>query len=221
MTTKTRTRKPKSEYEKKLSWLRKNKTPKHVLEVELDYAENNLRKVLSISNELRIIRNTVLGVVYKNYKQMIRTKKYKDLILKLKDINNNIKSLNKNSKDYNEKFKELEDNKKSLYIELDNLKEEYNITFTYVRKYGEFLRQNKFKKADAVLVWSACEVAWKSLERITYGDAKKPKFLSKGEYLPLQGKQAERCVILKQDKKSKDWYIAYNKMKFNLRLCFK
>ena len=113
MTTKTRTRKPKSEYEKKLSWLRKNKTPKHVLEVELDYAENNLRKVLSISDELRIIRNTVLGVVYKNYKQMIRTKKYKDLILKLKDINNNIKSLNKNSKDYNEKFNELEDNKKS------------------------------------------------------------------------------------------------------------
>lgn len=218
MTTKTRTRKPKSEYEKKLSWLRKNKTPKHVLEVELDYAENNLRKVLSTSDELRTIRNTVLGVVYKNYKQMIRTKKYKDLILKLKDINNNIKSLNKNSKDYNEKFKELEDNKKSLYIELDNLKEEYNITFTYVRKYGEFLRQNKFKKADAVLVWSACEVAWKSLERIMYGDAKKPKFLSKGEYLPLQGKQAERCVILKQDKKSKDWYITYNKMKFNLKV---
>ena len=51
MTTKTRTRKPKSEYEKKLGWLRKNKTPKHVLEVELDYTENDLRKILAISDK--------------------------------------------------------------------------------------------------------------------------------------------------------------------------
>ena len=219
MTTKTRTRKPKSEYQKKLSWLRKNKTPKHVLEVELNYTENNLRKILAVSDELRIIRNTVLGVIYKNYKQMIRTKKYKGIVLKLKDVNDDITSLNKDSKDYGEKFKELEGEKKVLYLKLDNLKEEFNVTFDYARKYGEFLREKKFKKADAVLVWSACEVAFKSLERVMYGDAKKPRFIPKGEYLSLQGKQAEKCIILKQDKKNKDnWFVSHNKMKFNLKI---
>ena len=68
LTIKTRPRKPKSEYQKKLSWLRQNKTPRHILEVELNYNQNDLRKVLATSNELRIIRNTVLGVVYKSYK---------------------------------------------------------------------------------------------------------------------------------------------------------
>lgn len=218
MTIKTRTRKPKSEYQKKLSWLRQNKTPRHILEVELNYNQNDLRKVLATSNELRIIRNTVLGVVYKNYKQMIRTKRYKNLILSLKNNKDNIKSLNKDSKTYKKDLKNLEQEVKNIYLKLDNLKDEFNVTFDFARKYGEFLRQKKFSKADAVLVWSACEVAFKSLERVMYGDTKKPRFLSKGEYLSLQGKQAERCIILKQDKKTNNWFVSHNKMKFDLKV---
>ena len=218
MTIKTRTRKPKSEYQKKLSWLRQNKTPRHILEVELNYNQDNLRKVLATSDELRIIRNTVLGVVYKNYKQMIRTKKYKNLILNIKNIKDSIKLLNKDSTSYKKDLNKLEKELKTVYLKLDNLKEEFNVTFDFARKYGEFLREKKFNKADAVLVWSACEIAFKSLERVMYGDAKKPRFLSKGEYLPLQGKQAERCVILKKDKKTNNFYISCSKMKFDLRI---
>ena len=218
LTIKTRTRKVKSEYEKKLGWLRKNKTPRHILEVELDYTEDNLRKVLATSDELRIIRNTVLGVVYKNYKQMIRTKKYKSLVLSLKDINQEIKLLNKEDKSYKKNLNKLEQEKRNVYLKLDNLRDEFNVTFDFARKYGEFLRGKKFKKADAVLVWSTCEVAFKSLERIMFGDAKKPRFLSKGEYLPLQGKQAERCIILKKDKKTDRFFVTYSKMKFDLRV---
>ena len=136
MTIKTRTRKPKSEYQKKLSWLRQNKTPRHILEVELNYNQNDLRKVLATSNELRIIRNTVLGVVYKNYKQMIRTKRYKNLILSLKNNKDNIKSLNKDSKTYKKDLKNLEQEVKNIYLKLDNLKDEFNVTFDFARKYG-------------------------------------------------------------------------------------
>ena len=46
MAAKTRNVKEKSEYKKKLSWLRKNKTPKHILEVELEYTEDDLRRLL-------------------------------------------------------------------------------------------------------------------------------------------------------------------------------
>ena len=218
MAIKTRTRKPKSECQKKLSWLRQNKTTRHILEVELTCNQNDLRKVLATSNELRIIRNTLLGVVYKNYKQMIRTKKYKVLTLSVKNIKNSIKSLNKDSKSYKKDLAKLEKELKTVYLKLDNLREEFNVTFDFTRKYGEFLREKKFNKADAVLVWSACEIAFKSLERIMYGDAKTPNFLSKGNYLPLQGKQAERCIIFKKDKKTNIFYISCNKMRFDLKI---
>ena len=115
-------------------------------------------------------------------------------------------------------MKNLEQEVKNIYLKLDNLKDEFNVTFDFARKYGEFLRQKKFSKADAVLVWSACEVAFKSLERVMYSDAKKPRFLSKGEHLPLQGKQAERCIILKQDKKTNNWFVSRNKIKFDLKV---
>ena len=63
-TIKTRTKKPKTEFENKLKWIRKNKTSRYVLEVELDYLENDLRKILSTSDELRIIRNTIVGEIF-------------------------------------------------------------------------------------------------------------------------------------------------------------
>lgn len=218
MAIKTRKTTQKSEYKKKLSWLRKNKTPKHILEVELEYSENDLRRILAISEELRIIRNTVVGLLFKNYKQMIRTKKYKDLMLDIKNINLNIKNLNNESKSYKKELNRLEKEKKTLYLKLDNLKEEFNVTFEYARKYGEFLREKKFKKADAVLVLSACENAFKSMERIMYGNANKPRFISKGEFFTLQGKQAERCIILKKDKEDDSLFITHSKMNFDLKI---
>lgn len=218
MAAKTRNVKEKSEYKKKLSWLRKNKTPKHILEVELEYTEDDLRRILATSDELRIIRNTVVGLLFKNYKQMIRTRKYKDLMLNLKKINAGIKNLDKENKSYKKELKILEKEKKTVYLKLDNLKEQFNVTFDYARKYGEFLRERKFKKADAVLVLSACENAFKSIEKIMYGNAKKPRFIPKGEFLALQGKQAERCIILKKAKEDGTLFITYQKMKFDLKV---
>ena len=218
MTIKTRTRKPKSEFENKLKWIRQNKTHRYVLEVELDYIENNLRKVLSASDELRIIRNTIVGELFKNYQQMVRSKKYKALILSSKENNKKINSLNKDDKSYEKDLKKLNKEKENISKQFEKIKSEFNVTFDFARKMGEALNENKFKKPDAVTTLSACEIAFKSIERIMYNDAKRPRFLSKGEYLPLQGKQAERCIILKQDKKIDGWFITHNKMRFDLKI---
>ena len=77
---------------------------------------------------------------------MIRTKRYKNLILSLKNNKDNIKSLNKDSKTYKKDLKYLEQEVKNIYLKLDNLKDEFNVTFDFARKYGEFLRQKKFSK---------------------------------------------------------------------------
>ncbi|MBQ3421999.1 MAG: hypothetical protein IJH34_10085 [Romboutsia sp.] len=218
MTTKTRNKKPKTDFENRLKWIRKNKTPRYVLEVELDYFENDLRKVLAISDELRIIRNTVVGQLYKNYKQMSRTKKYKSLIIISNENKKKINSLNKQSKSYEEDLEILTKESEDISKKFEKLRGEYNLTFEFARKMSEALNKNKFLKPDAVTTWSACEIAFKSIERIMYNDAKRPRFLSKGQYLPLQGKQAERCVIIKKDKKTDGWFIKTQGMKFNLKI---
>ena len=218
MTTKTRIKKPKSDFENKLKWIRKNKTPRYVLEVELDYLENDSRKVLSTSDELRIIRNTIVGQLFKNYQQMIRSKRYKELQLISNENKKKIKSLNKDSKSYEKDLNKLTKEKENISKQFENIKSEFNVTFDFARKMGEALNKNKFKKPDSVTTLSACEVAFKSIDKIMHSNAKKPRFLSKGEYLPLQGKQAERCIILKQEKKTNQWFINYNKMRFDLKI---
>ena len=217
-TIKTRTKKPKTDFENKLKWIRKNKTPRYVLEVELDYLENDLRKILSTSDELRIIRNTIVGEIFKNYQQMVRSKKYKKLLLISNENKKKIKSLNKDSESYEEDLNKLNKEKDKISKQFEKIKAEFNVTFDFARKMGEALNKNKFNKPDSVTTLSACEIAFKSIDKIMYSNAEKPRFLRKGEYLPLQGKQAERCIILKQDKKTKEWFVTYNKMKFDLKI---
>ena len=217
-TIKTRTKKPKTDFENKLKWIRQNKTPRYVLEVEVDYLENDLRKVLSTSDELRIIRNTIVGQLFKNYQQMVRSKKYKELQLIFNENKKKIKSLNKDSKSYEKDLAKLNKEKENISKQFEKIKSEFNVTFDFARKMGEALNKNKFKKPDSVTTWSACEVAFKSIDKIMHSNAKTPRFLRKGECLPLQGKQAERCIILKQDKKTNEWFVTYNKMRFNLKI---
>ena len=143
LTIKTRTRKPKSEFENKLKWIRQNKTHRYVLEVELDYIENNLRKVLSASDELRIIRNTIVGELFKNYQQMVRSKKYKALILSSKENNKKINSLNKDDKFYEKDLKKL--NKEIEKDSLD-LGKGYRIGHSYFTPTEEIKDVNKWYK---------------------------------------------------------------------------
>ena len=59
-------------------------------------------------------------------------------------------------------------------------------------------------------------MAWKSMERLIFGDAKKPRFYKRGEFVPIQGKQAERCVILKHNSDDGTFYLTHNGMSFPL-----
>lgn len=161
-------------------------TPTHILEIELEVNDNQKYKLLSINEHLRVIHNTVLGEVYKKYKQMVRSKKYKRAI----------------------KLYRIDKNKgKSL---LNEIAKDFNLTFDYVRKSGEALRRFKFKKPDAVTVLSVCEIAWKSIENLMYKGAKKVRFYRKGERIVFQGKQANRSIILKNN------HLSFMRMKLPL-----
>lgn len=188
---KSRKKNPPSVFAKELKKIREHHTPLHTVEIELKVLPFQQWKLIRINEQLRVIRNTVLGQLYKNYLQMIRTKEFKKVLKTYRLISNKLNT----SKDEQER-KILGKEKKGLTQKFEELRNKHNITFEYARNYGASLRTRKYKLPDAVTVWSVCEMAWKSMERMIFGDAKKPRFYRRGEFIPIQGKQAERCVIL-------------------------
>ncbi|HUS89481.1 MAG TPA: hypothetical protein VMW91_08970 [Desulfosporosinus sp.] len=71
-------RKPKTDDEKLLKKVRKS-MPMHTVQVEITVSDQQHWRLLRIGEHLRVIRNTVLGQLVNNYRQMIRTKAYKRL----------------------------------------------------------------------------------------------------------------------------------------------
>ena len=198
-----RKRKEKTEEQKLLTKIRKS-LPSHIVEVEISVQREQEFRLFSIQEHLRIIRNTVLGELLRNYKQMARTKEYKKLLKRYRYISERLKKI--------EDGKELKSEKKECTEEFKLLREKYNVTFDYARKYGEFLRK-KFSLPDAVTSWCVCEMVWDSIEGLLYRDSKKVYFYKRTDLITFQGKQSNRSIVLKQDKDG-SFYVSFKGMKF-------
>ena len=216
---KTRQRKPKSEADKQLKSIRDQQLSRHVLEVELSVSETGRRHLLAVMEDLRVIRNTLVGELMKHYRQMIRTKRYKliqkDLIL----ISTQLKNLKQEDPQLKDKTLELKLKQKALSQQKDILLKEFNVTFDLIRKLGETLNRTKFTKPDAVTTWSLSDHIWSGMEKILYSEGRELSFYPKGTNPTIQGKQATRCLILKHDEtKASEWFISFQKQAFPLKL---
>lgn len=184
--------------------------PAHTVEVELAVLERQNWKMQRVGEHLRIIRNTVLGQLLKNYNQMTRTKEYKRTIKKYHALCKLIEKAEEPAE-----LQKLKKEKEELNEKLEELRNQYNVTFEYSRKYGEYLHNTKYTLPDAVTVLSVCEMAWNSIEGLLFRDAEKVHFYKKDDWATFQGKQAERCIILKRNP-DYTFYVKFNKMKFPL-----
>ena len=97
---------------------------------------------------------------------MVRSKKYKNVCLIYKENSKKIKSLNKDSKSYEKDLNRLTKEKDKISKQFEKIKAEFNVTFDFARKMGEALNKNKFNKPDSVTTLSACEIAFKSIDKI-------------------------------------------------------
>ena len=229
--------KPKSEFQKQLKQLRKE-TPRHILEIELETTEQQRRQLLAISEELRQIRNTTVNYIMKNYKQMTRLKKYKQLKTSYKTTSDSLEKSNtklvklnqqltdetdkeaskvirEQVKDLKIKIKELEILKKEIAQQLDGLRLQFHFEKSVIVDYAAQLNRIVFKKPDSVTVLALAEKLWIATERLLYGDAKCLSFYRKGELMTLQGKQAHKSVMLKYEPKKESFYLEHQKMKFD------
>ena len=194
---KNRQRKPRTDEQKALKKTREL-SPSHVVEVELSVTPEHSIMLQRIQEQLRVIRNTVLGELKKRYDQMVRTKSHKKTMRRLHRIHEQLEhTVNK------EKIAAFEAEKKQLNEKLHAMQEAYRVTFAHGRLYGEMLHDTKYHLPDAVTVWSACEMAWQSIEGLLFRNAETVYFYQRDDLITIQGKQADRSIILNSDKKTK------------------
>lgn len=223
----------------------RNLIPTSILNVELVSRESNIQRTLSkkgkvmihdlgivelikASNAMRNIRNTVLGKVYKCYKNMIRTNEYKDLSAQNSSVKAQIAKLvaleEKNELEDKGvlELRKLRKAKEDINEKFNAIQKKYNVTKSYCEKYAKDLRTSTFPKLQAVLAQKSADRAWVSMSAIMLDPSKTPNFLKADFFPTLEGKQAERCIILKykEDKENKgngEFVLSYNKFEFTLK----
>ena len=211
MEIKKRTKKQKSDRQKQLDNARKKSRsllPIHTLEVELRVNQEQKKLLIDTSEQMRQLSNVLIGTFKKNYKQMIRTKRYKktmneyfEITEKISKINNKIDNTDdkKLLKELKNSKKQLEDDKKLISNQLEDIRINFNIFNSYYTKKAEFLYKNVFTNLNSVLALKVANRCWLQFEKLMFkSKTKKIKFKKYGFLPSLEGKQAERCIVLKQ-----------------------
>ena len=212
MEIKKRTKKQKSDRQKKLDSARKKSRsllPIHTLEVELKVNREQKKLLIDTSEQMRQLSNVLIGTFKKNYEQMIRTKRYKKTMNKYFEITEKISKINNKIDNTDDKKllrelknfkKQLEDDKKLISNQLEDIRIDFNIFKSYYTKKAEFLYKNVFTNLNSVLALKAVDRCWLQFEKLMFNSkTKKIKFKKYGFLPSLEGKQAEKCIILKQN----------------------
>ena len=212
MEIKKRTKKQKSDLQKQLDNARKKSRsllPIHTLEVELRVNQEQKKLLIDTSEQMRQLSNVLIGTFKKNYEQMIRTKRYKktmnkyfEITEKISKINNKIDNTDdkKLLKELKNNKKLLEDDKKLISNQLEDIRIDFNIFKSYYTKKAEFLYKNIFTNLNSILALKVVDRCWLQFEKLMFkSKTKKIKFKKYGFLPSLEGKQAERCIVLKQN----------------------
>ena len=211
MEIKKRTKKQKSDRQKQLDNARKKSRsllPIHTLEVELRVNQEQKKLLIDTSEQMRQLSNVLIGTFKKNYEQMIRTKRYKKTMNKYFEITEKISKINNKIDNTNDKKllrelknfkKQLEDDKKLISNQLEDIRIDFNIFKSYYTKKAEFLYKNIFTNLNSILALKVVDRCWLQFEKLMFkSKTKKIKFKKYGFLPSLEGKQAEKCIILKQ-----------------------
>ena len=134
------------EYKKLLKQFHKL-SDRHILVVETDMSSSDIQKVVALSERIRKAGNELVGLMRKNYDQLMRTKKYRKL-LKL--------------------YGSTEDKKKrkTLAEQLNEMQKQYNVTWDYCRT--AMIPIGKKYGIDAVFALTKAEDIWRGMEKCLY-----------------------------------------------------
>lgn len=146
------------------------------------YQQHILEKRFEIG---RHIYNSLLNVTRKRYKEMIKTKKYRNLIASLHDAN--------------------EDVRKAIYKQLQDMRREYRIS-KYDFFYDVKSMQHHFSEnIDANTARSIASNLWKAYEKNIFANGEQIHFKKKGNFSSLAGRDNKAGIRFNYDKKLVTW----------------
>ena len=162
------------EFKKLLKQFHK-RSDRHILVVETDMPFSDIQKVVHLSNRIRKAGNELVAIMRKNYKQLLRTKKYRKL-LKL--------------------YGKTKDRKKckDLAIQLYAMQAFYHVTWDFCR--ASMISIGQKYGIDAVFALTKAEDIWRGMEKCLYGHGKILHFSTYEELPCIRAKQINRGIPL-------------------------
>ena len=156
-------------------------TDRHVLVLEADISEGDKRKLLHMSNIIRVAGNELIAIMKKNYEQLMRTKRYRRL------------------RDMYVKAKKAEDKKQTSTIsaEMAEMQKSYHVTWEFCRK--SMIEINQKYNINSIFALSKAEDVWQAVEKCLFSDGKTIHFKKYGDYPEIMAKQANRGIVISAD----------------------
>ena len=173
------------EYKKTLKRFHKL-SDRHILVVETDMPYSDVLKIVTLSDKIRRAGNELVGLMRKNYDQLLRTKRYRKL-----------PKLYGNTQD--------KDKRKVLVKQLNEMQSEYHVTWDFCRK--SMIPIGKKYNIDAVFALTKAEDVWRGIENCLYDNGRMIHFSKHGELPCIRAKQINRGIPLS---------VKDNKMQFKL-----
>ena len=146
---------------------------RHILVVETDLSYSDIQKVVTLSEKIRKAGNELVGLMLKQYHQLIRTKKYRKLL-----------QLYGTTKD---KAK-----RKDFAKQLHEMQNQYHMTWEFCRT--SMIPIGKKYGIDAVFALTKAEDVWSGMEQCLYKNGKTLHFTKYGELPCIRAKQRNRGI---------------------------
>ena len=160
------------EYRKMLKQFHKL-SDRHILVAETDMPYSDVLKVVALSDKIRKAGNELVGLMRKNYDQLLRTKKYRKLLKLYGDTQD-------------------KDKRKVLAKQLNEMQSEYNVTWDFCRK--SMIPIGKKYGIDAIFALTKAEDIWSGIEKCLYGNGKTIHFSKYGDLPCIRAKQINRGI---------------------------
>lgn len=139
------------------------------------YQEDILNKRFEIG---RNIYNSLVNVTQKRYKEMIKTKKYRDLM----------SSLVGNKK-----------TDKGIWKQIDDIRKQYGMLEYSFHKDVKKMQKHFKDNIDSFTAQKIATSLWKSYETVFYGNGKKVYYKKYGTFNTLEGKSNSTGIRFKDD----------------------
>lgn len=146
---------------------------RHILVAETDMPYSDVLKVVALSDRIRKAGNELVGLMRKNYDQLLRTKRYRKLLSLYGGTEDKVK-------------------RKNYVNQLNEMQNAYNVTWDYCRK--AMIPIGKKYDIDAVFALTKAEDVWHGIEKCLYGNGNTIHFSKYGGPHCIRAKQINRGI---------------------------